>query len=515
MKVLIAGTERDANVAPVRSSRSIWAILNDAVYYPIEVVQIFLHDGVARRQHDLSSDTAVIDLTNISSPKEVASMQTESAACKLVGSRALLASMALSVAVLPCLVYAQDKEPATKSYRDRVCDFVILADGIRLTGIAVNESPARLILRSERLKADAPDLFTSEIQPAVANQIGEQNRKLISMLQLRADQLKIDVPDDVQQIGLLEEVIERLKLDDNQVPPWIIAEIEPKRLKRLETLPPSRRELAKLALLNQIEDFEDLHWKTLTIRLQAIPAPQLKLPSSPQQLMPPEVTAERVLAAIDVRLNKATRLIRTGDEFLPEDTRPDFAALLSTLAGNSWNNTLQGLLNETVGAAVNPSTARDRNNASLPQAAIRFVEHDGYSTAVVSSFEFDIAHGAASVTRQLFRDLKHGGWNLVSSATGSSTTNDLTQEEVRKLEDDPQVEQISGFLSQLNPDRSALKTALLMGAVVQSASSKADVAFQRTLQDILTARMAVTETPPTVVLHVTPVKSCPACDDDE
>jgi len=515
MKVLMARTERNANVAPVRSSRSICVILNDAVYYPIDVVQISLHDGVAGRQHDLSFDTAVIDRTNIRSPIKVASMQTESAAGKLLGSRTLLASMTLSIAVLQCLVCAQDKEPATKSYRDRVCDFVILADGTRLTGIAVNESPARLVLRCERLKADAPDLFTSEIQPAFANQLGEQNQKLIRILQLRVDRLKIDASDDVQQMGLLEEVIERLNSDDNQVPPWIIAEIEPKRLKRLETLPPNRRELATLALLNQIENFENLHWKTVTKRLQAIPAAQLKRPTSPQQSIPPEVMAERVFAAIDVRLNKATRLIRTGDEFLPEDTKPDFGTLLSTLLGNSLNNTLQGLLNETVGAAANPLTAMNRNNATLPETAIRLVENDGHLTVLVSSFEFDVAHGAASATRQLFRNLKPGGWNLISSANGSSTTNDVTQEEVRKIEEDPQVKQISGLLSQLNPDRSALKTALQMGAVVQSALSKADVAFQMALQDILTARTVVTETPPTVVLRVTPVKSCPACDDDE
>ena len=76
----------------------------------------------------------------------------------------------------------------------------------------------------------------------------------------------------------------------------------------------------------------------------------------------------------------------------------------------------------------------------------------------------------------------------------------MTPEQVRKIEDDPQVKQISGLLSQLSPDQTALKTALQMGAVVQSALSKADSAFQTTLQDILTARVAVDETPPTVVL---------------
>ena len=76
----------------------------------------------------------------------------------------------------------------------------------------------------------------------------------------------------------------------------------------------------------------------------------------------------------------------------------------------------------------------------------------------------------------------------------------MTPEQLRKIEDDPQVKQISGLLSQLSPDPNALITALQMGAVVQSALSKADAAFQSTLQDILTARMAVHESPPTVVL---------------
>ena len=164
-------------------------------------------------------------------------MPALTASRKFLCSRTLLAGLALGIGMLPVSVHAQVKEPTAKSYRDRVCDFAILKDGTQLTGIAISESPARIVLRTERLKKDAADLFTSEIQPALANQPGQQNQKLTSILQLRTDQLKIDAPDDLQQIGLLEEVIERLNPeDDDQIPPWIVVEIEPMRLKRLETL---------------------------------------------------------------------------------------------------------------------------------------------------------------------------------------------------------------------------------------------------------------------------------------
>ena len=78
----------------------------------------------------------------------------------------------------------------------------------------------------------------------------------------------------------------------------------------------------------------------------------------------------------------------------------------------------------------------------------------------------------------------------------------MTQEQVQKIEDDPQIKQISGLLSQLGPGGDSLKTALQMGAVVQSASAKADTAFQSAIQDLITTRAINDETPPTVVLKV-------------
>ena len=428
-------------------------------------------------------------------------MQAQTACRKFLRTQTLLVGLALGIAILPASVCAQVKELTAKSFRDRVCDFAILTDGTLLTGIAISESPARIVVRTERLKTGAADLFTGEIQPALVHQPGPQNQNLAGILQRRADQLRIDAPEEQQQIGFLEEVIERLNPDDDhQVPPWIIVEIEPMRLKRLETLAPNRRELAMLALLNEIDDFEELHWKTVAARLQAIPETQLKRPVSHHQTISPEALAERILAAIDIRLNKATRLVQTGNVFVAEDAEPDMANLLSSLLGNSLDNTLQELLTETGGAAANPSSIKNQNNATLPTAAIRLAEKDEHATVVVSSFDFNIVNGAASVTRQLFRNSKPGGWKLVTATTGSSTIHDVTPEQVRKIEDDPQVKQISGLLSQLSPDPTALKTALQMGAVVQSALSKADSDFQSKLQDILTARMAVDETPPTVVL---------------
>ena len=427
-------------------------------------------------------------------------MQTRLAFTCSFGRSMLILGFAMNMAVLQNSAMAQGRGLTPKSSRDRVCDVVILSDGARLSGIALSDSPARFVLRTSRLKADAPELFANEVSPSLITQRSSQNEIVINTLRQRIDKLKIDAPDDLQQVGLLEEVIERLKPDEQNLPEFIVLEIEPKRLKKLETLAPNRRELATLALLNHMDDFENLHWKTVAARLQEIPAVQLKRPTPATQATPPEFTAERILAAVDVRLNKATRLIRTGETFVAEDAKPDMAVLMSSLLGDSLNNTLQELLNETGGASTKSSTATNANDATLPTAAIQIAEKNGRSTVVISLFEFDLAHGAASVTRQLFRNSMPGGWKLVSSVAASSTTNEVSQEQVQKIEDDPQIKQISGLLSQLSPDTNSLKTALQMGAVVQSALSKADTAFQSSIQDLITARAISGETPPTVVL---------------
>ena len=94
---------------------------------------------------------------------------------KFIRSRTLLAGLALGLGMFPVSVGAQVKELTAKSYRDRVCDLAILADGTQLTGIAISESPPRIVQRTARLKTGAADLFTSEIHPALADQPGQQN----------------------------------------------------------------------------------------------------------------------------------------------------------------------------------------------------------------------------------------------------------------------------------------------------------------------------------------------------
>lgn len=411
------------------------------------------------------------------------------------------ASCLFSLTIISNSVPAADKEPAARSFRDCVCDQAVLSDGTRLSGIVINDPPPRIVVRTEHLRSKSPQLFEKEIQPALTEQDQNNRLQLVRILQTRIDELILADPNDRQQIGLLEETIERLQPQQTALPPWLIIELESHRLKRFETLAANRREIAAFALMNEVPNFEELHWKVVQARLQAIPAGQLKHPTANQTPIPPEVIAERIFAAIDVRLNNVSKLIKTGDSFLNENSKPDMAIVLSSLMGNSLNNTLQELLNETGDATGGSSTQNaQQSTAALTAAAIRMVEKDGHSSVIISSFEFSIENGNAAVTKQLFRKSTTGNWTLITSATQNSSLNDTTAEQVKQIEEDPQIKEIAGLLSQLSPDSGSLTTAFGMGAVVQSALSRADIAFQQSLQETLTDPSANSGSPITVIL---------------
>ena len=173
--------------------------------------------------------------------KRVASMRAEFSLWRAFNMRVFVLGVVLIRLLGQNFATAQGKKLAAKSFRDRVCDVAILSDGARLNGVAVSDSPARIVLRTVRLKADAAELFVNEVSPILTAQQNSQNEHVINRLRQRIDELKIDAPDDLQQVGLLEEVIERLKPDGDNLPEFIVVEIEPKRLKKLETLAPYRR----------------------------------------------------------------------------------------------------------------------------------------------------------------------------------------------------------------------------------------------------------------------------------
>ncbi len=396
---------------------------------------------------------------------------------------------------------AQTDEPPTKakSFRDRVVDRVTLKDGSQLLGVGISEKPAQLLLRTAWIKSSDDKFYNDQLKPLLETSNQTARSAVASKLQKEIDHLRQTIPNDQQRIGLLEEIHDQLVQVDENDPDFIIVEIPKSRLRKIDAQPTARRELCRLAMLNKIPDVEELHWKSVTAQLQAIPESQRRRAATAK---PTDDTldADRILSAVDVRLNTATRLVKSGDQFFDETSKPDMSAIINSMLGGNVQKVLGELLNE----GASPAAQRTLSD-SLPDAAGNLADAKNQRTVAISGFDFDIAEGSAIVTRQLFRKTDDGKWTLLLSSEGKSTAAELKPGQVDAIQDDPQIKQITEIVQGLGLGDGQLSNALQMGAVVQNAMSQSSNAFENNLQEIVATRgLSQSVTMPTLVLPEAP-----------
>ncbi len=400
----------------------------------------------------------------------------------------------IAVIALPNVVVAQDPDETATSFHDRVVDLAALKDGTQLWGSVAGEKPATLLARTEWLKSQTADFFASEILPELQREKQRPENVLVNLLQKDIEQLGSLIDKDPQRIGLLQEIIDRLIPEKDETATYVRIEIPKARLRRLDVQPPARRELGRLAFLNDIQDFEQLSSKAVTARLQAIP--QNLRRTTPPVESDDRMAHERILAAVDVQLRTATRLILSGNTVIDESAQSDPATLLSSMLGQNFESTLSQLLNEGSGPSASAAS-----NDRLPASASRMADARHQSTIVLSSFDFDLAGASAAVHRRLFHKSDDGQWKLVLSSTGSALASELKPGQADALAKDPQVQQIAAAVEALGIGNDQLSTALQMGTVVQNALNQAEQAFQSAVLGIIACKDAVAALPvPTIRL---------------
>ena len=396
------------------------------------------------------------------------------------------------------VVVAQDPDETATSFHDRVVDLAALKDGTKLWGSVAGEKPATLLVSTEWLKNQTADFYAAEIRPELQKEEQQSGNVLADLLQKDIEQLEGLNDKDPQRIGLLKEIIDRLKPEEGDSATYVRIEIPKSRLRRMDVQPPARRELCRLAFLNGIQDFEQLSTRAVTMRLQAIPQNMRR--TAPPVESDDRMVHERILAAVDVQLGTATRLILSGNTVIDESAQSDPATLLSSMLGQNLESTLSQLLNEDLGQ---PAAAV--SNDILPAPAIRMADAKQQSTIVLSGFDFDLTGGSAAVHRRLFHKSDDGRWKLVLSSNGAALVSELKPGQADALAKDPQVQQIAAAVEALGIGNEQLSTALQMGTVVQNALNQAEQSFQTAVLDTIAGKDAVRSLPvPTIRLAAEP-----------
>lgn len=383
-----------------------------------------------------------------------------------------------------------------RSFRDRVVDRISLNDKTQVWGMLLNKRPTRVLVNTSWIRTNCPDFYEKDVAPQIHASQTVTNASLAEILQKEIDLAATTEPETPQRTGLLKEILDRLMPDETAEPVFFILELPKSRVTNVESQTEARRELCRLALLNNIQDIEETHWKSIAEQLQAIPEAERKL-TPPQATNDDQKNLELILAAVDVRMNAASRLIQTGSTVIDESAEPDLSLLLNSMLGGNVQSLLGELLNE--GQPRQPDAPP---NDTLPDAARRAADTKKHSTVVLSGFDFDLATGSATVTRRLFRKGENGQWRLLLSSRETSTTADVKPGQVEAIENDPQVKEIAGLVEGLGLGGGQFSNALQMGAVVQNALGEANQNFEETIQDIITVRnLTRAQAPPVIVVQ--------------
>ncbi len=393
------------------------------------------------------------------------------------------------------LADGQIAPPKARSFRDRVVDKVSLNDRTQIWGLLLSKRPTRLLVNTKWMRTNSAEFYEKDVLPQIKETHATPNASLAEDLQKEIDLLKSTEPEEPQRVGLLKEILARLSPEEFDEPKFIVLELPKSRVTNVESQSEARRELCRLALLNDLQDIEDTHWKSLAEQLQAIPEADRKL-LPPQVIHNDQDNLEQILSAVDLRMNTASKLIQTGSTVIDESTKPDLSLLLNSMLGGNVQSLLGELLNEG-----QPRQPQAPPNDMLPAAASRIADAKNHATVVLSGFDFDVTSGSATVTRRMFRKRDNGQWRFLLSSRETATAADLKPGQVEAIENDPQVIEIAGLVEGLGLGGGQFSNALQMGAVVQTALGEANQKFEESIQDIITVRnLTRAQEPPVIVL---------------
>lgn len=411
--------------------------------------------------------------------------------------------------------------PSAPPNRHTVTDRVLLRDGPVLRGLLISERPLRLLVRSEWLAEHSHQLLASELQPLLKKNANQSRDALRPFVQKELDTIPVAPPPaaapadrNAARRALLQDLLERLAPEDPQpLPNWLLLEFPRSRVQRLEQVPDERRNLCRLAMLNQIPQFEQLPWKTVQGQLEAIPAAQritifLGAPPGPPE--EPQRVFERILAAVDIRSGAATRLIQSGQLFINEASPGDITQLFQLALQQQLRGTLNELLAEAPGSAIIPPAPGRQANENVPAEAVAIAQQQGSRTLVISFSQTDLISGSAIVSRRVFLQ-RDGQWRLQFALQEQARLSDIPADRAQQLADTPQIQQVTQIVAALGIGDNQLQTALNMGAVVQQALSRLQARFDEQLQALLTARWTSTGSIPLLqISDVSPPKNLPA-----
>jgi hypothetical protein len=386
----------------------------------------------------------------------------------------------VAIVSVPILLITKTSALAQPPVRQRAVDVFSLHDGTRLLGVSQNGTQPKsqpLLMNANWLNQEYPILYqqltTSAEEPSDANS------KLVDQLRRHLEQLRTMSPAEIERIGFLQERLTDLEAAAKKQTTYdlILVELSEALIRRQLVQKPAVRKIGELALLNSIPDMETLSVADATSALQRLVAESklvTALPDSAQ--LPADHEFQRLLIAAERRFGQPCRLIHYGGNYLSANGEaPDLQALMPQMLHGQIQNQLKNLLGDP---SVKPAMIEVANaDGVLAPAAAKLAGNR--RLVEVSHMDLDLDSGSSTVSIGVyFRSSEIDDFRLFTSVSGNASSAEISPEQLRRINDDPRVRQVTQLFRSLGTGAADLTKAVSMGAVVEVAQNRAGSALE-------------------------------------
>lgn len=406
--------------------------------------------------------------------------------------------------ILVFVVFLGAFASADTPVRQRAIDVVLLDDGTRLLGVVMPSSQSdsvaskdlQLLLRADWLKKNSADLYAEILASEADLELQDQPKvTLQSLLEDRIKQLQNQAEPDVRRITFLTEEWNAMQPSEepDDEPHVVLLSIPGKRIRRQMLKQPASRQLAGLGILNQVESTEAVSAAELRKTLQQIPASQLvkNLPgiTAGNQTANAKAALERMLVQADRTIGKTCRLVFFNDTWLSEAAAAENQqAMMMQMLTGGLQSQLQQLLDEVAGPAAGSQPKQGQLTNVLPPKAESLATAEEADVVEVRSMQLNPSNGTASVAIAIYwHDDPDAPWKKMTSVNATANQSDVSAESRQRILQDERVKEVTDLFSNLGVNGSQLNSALTMGAVVESASGKAETLLAQQLKPVGTA----------------------------
>lgn len=403
------------------------------------------------------------------------------------------------VAFLTIVMFLVEPSFGQVPVRQRAVDLVLLRDGTRLLGAVVADKRGQnmqMLLRGSWLEQNAPDLLDrivpdSAVEPAATKSVASLVQEFVKDLESQPDP-------DFERIGYLNERLIDLEVDPNPASvgtPDLVVISLPQKLIRNRLVQPSRgQNLAGIAVLNQIDQVEDLSKNDVIAKLKKIPLAKL-LRQLPEQVSKNQASKQtsvqqefqKLLVRTDRTLGKTIRLIYQSGQYVDEQnaSAADLQALTTQMMAGQVQSQLQSLLN---GEFSQPAGTQKKSSTSgltktLAPTAVEIAKRQQADVVEVVEMKLNVTAGSANVRLGLYHQWPDQQvWTLVAMVTGNATTRDVPADQKQRIAEDETVKQVTQLFSGLGSSGSNITNAISIGAAVEVAQNRARQALENALE---------------------------------